>query len=80
MELKVVTIAIMVVTLVVWVVWDVYVAFVARDMDATFSRLLYAAARDTPAVALAFGVLMGHFFWPQALPKSDEESKENKGT
>lgn len=76
MELRTVSIAIMLVTLVVWVAWDVYVAFVARDYSATFSQILLEGAKYTPALALGIGILLGHLFWPQSLPKKDEEKKE----
>lgn len=37
---------------------------------ATISEVLYDGARAYPVLAFAFGVLMGHLFWPQrtALP------------
>lgn len=49
------------------IAWDVYVAFFNREPNAkdTISGIVLGFARRHPLVPFAFGVLMGHFFWPQ---------------
>lgn len=39
------------------------VAFVATGRE-TISEFIYGLARSYPIVPAAFGVLMGHLFWP----------------
>lgn len=46
------------------IAYDVF-AYCCLPAGGTLSEVLLAAARDYPAVAFAFGFLMGHLFWPQ---------------
>lgn len=43
--------------------WDIYVATQAGS--ATISAVVLGWAMAHPVVPFAFGVLMGHLFWPQ---------------
>lgn len=66
-----VTIGILVATTLALIGWDIYVAVAesgqGNDPDAggTISEVVLGFARNHPVVPFAFGVLMGHFFWPQ---------------
>ena len=46
-------------------VWDIVVASNDTDGD-TISEIILGFAGDWPILAVAFGVLAGHLFWPQA--------------
>lgn len=46
------------------IIWDLYVANTATPGD-TISELVLGYAREHPVVPFIFGVIMGHFFWPQ---------------
>lgn len=61
---KTTTIVVLAVTAAVLVGWDVYVATNDEPGD-TISELVYAWSTDHLLVPVAFGVLVGHFFWPQ---------------
>ena len=45
-------------------VWDIIVASNDTDGD-TISEIILGFAGDWPIIAVAFGVLSGHLFWPQ---------------
>ena len=45
-------------------VWDIVVASNDTDGD-TISEIILGFAGDWPILAVAFGVLAGHLFWPQ---------------
>lgn len=47
--------------------WDVVVATNKKKGD-TISEMLLAAGKNTPMLAVAWGILTGHLFWPQAKP------------
>jgi hypothetical protein len=38
----------------------------------TISEFLYASARNYPIIPAAFGVLLGHLFWPVGGGKNDD--------
>lgn len=43
------------------------VVFSAYGSEATISRILYYAAKDSPIIAVLFGALIGHLFWAQKI-------------
>lgn len=45
--------------------WDVYAAL--QPGEGTISAVLLDFARRHPALPFAFGVIMGHLFWPQVV-------------
>jgi len=47
--------------------WDIYVAFFNKTPNSkdTISGVVLGFAQKHPVIPFAFGVLMGHFFWPQ---------------
>lgn len=55
---------VIVAVVVVLIGWDIY-AFKAADPDGTISEVILGAAKRHTIVPFLFGVLMGHFFWPQ---------------
>ena len=61
-----VTLTLLAVSAAVLIGWDVYVALndVPNDRD-TISGIVLGFARRHTIVPFAFGVLMGHLFWPQ---------------
>lgn len=42
--------------------WDAFLMLKGHN-DATFSVVLYRAAREFPVIPFVFGVLCGHIFW-----------------
>lgn len=64
MELRTITVSVILATAVTWIVWDCYVYFGLHKVEATFSRILFEWSQTPPGflLVLAFGVLMGHFF------------------
>lgn len=48
------------------IVWDLYARHVP---GATISEIFVTTARAHPVFSFAFGVLMGHLFWPQVEPR-----------
>lgn len=50
--------------------WDVYAAM--SPTQPTISALLLHYARMHSVLPFSFGVLMGHLFWPQQIPKGDQ--------
>lgn len=50
--------------------WDIVVASNKTKGD-TISEILLRAAKKVPAVAMAWGVLSGHLFWPQRMDDDD---------
>lgn len=58
----------LIVTVTVWAVTDVLL-WIEGGVEATYSRLLLAAARQWPVLpflaGFALGVLVGHLTWPQ---------------
>ena len=46
--------------------WDIVVAS-NKERGDTISEILDKAARTVPAVAVAWGILTGHLFWPQRI-------------
>ena len=63
--LRGVTVWIIVATAVVWIVWDLVVYFGAKNVEATFSRVIWDWSHHPlgTLLVLAMGVLMGHFFY-----------------
>jgi hypothetical protein len=59
-----VTWALIIVAATVLITWDVKVALNDVSGD-TISELLLEMAYRNPVLPFAFGVLMGHLFWPQ---------------
>lgn len=43
--------------------WDIYAAL--SPTQPTISILMLVTAQKHPLLPFGFGVLMGHFFWPQ---------------
>jgi hypothetical protein len=43
--------------------YDIYVA--VKQPNATISAVIKEVALKAPMIPFAFGVLVGHFFWPQ---------------
>jgi hypothetical protein len=68
---KQITAGLIVATIAGLVGWDIVVASNKEKGD-TISEILLRAARKVPAVAMAWGVLSGHLFWPQRM---DEDGK-----
>lgn len=60
---KKVTISILIAVALLLIGWDIYVA-VNKDEGDTISEIFLWVSRH-PIVPCAFGVLMGHLFWPQ---------------
>jgi len=58
------TIAFIVVWIVVAILYDIIVLWQC-GVGATISRVIYDWALGNPIVALAIGILCGHFFWSQ---------------
>lgn len=48
------------------IIWDIYAAITPEDGD-TISRVLLEWSENHIFVPFAFGVLMGHWFWPQKI-------------
>lgn len=61
---KKITLSIMAAATVALIGWDIVVASNQTKGD-TISEILGKAARSVPAVAVAWGILTGHLFWPQ---------------
>lgn len=61
---KKITLAVMAAATTGLIGWDIVVAANQQKGD-TISEILNKAARNTPAVAVAWGILTGHLFWPQ---------------
>jgi hypothetical protein len=66
------TIIMIVANVIIMAGYDV-LALTEGGVDATISRVLYHGASDHPIIAVAFGVLVGHLFWPQRPEKRKEE-------
>lgn len=60
---KWVTIGILIAVAVVLIGWDIYVAINDERGDTISEILLWVG--EHPILPFAFGVLMGHLFWPQ---------------
>jgi hypothetical protein len=60
----------MAVVAVALIVWDIHVASNAEEGD-TISELIYRFGQRHLLIPVAFGVFVGHFFWPQRV--KDEE-------
>ena len=63
-----ITIGILLVTGVIFIVWDLYVAANPTPGD-TISEVILDFSRRHAMIPFVFGVLMGHFFWPQKSEK-----------
>jgi len=64
MDVKIVTIVIMLVFLVGLVGWDIYVV-TNGSPGATISEIMLVAAKLNPIIPFALGIVAGHLFWPQ---------------
>ena len=60
---KKVTITILLVTAAILIGWDIYVAANKDSGDTISEIMLWVSSR--PVIPFAFGVVMGHLFWPQ---------------
>jgi uncharacterized membrane protein len=60
-----VTISILIAVALLLIGWDIYVA-VNKDEGDTISEILLWVSKH-PIMPFAFGVLMGHLFWPQKI-------------
>lgn len=47
--------------------YDAYALYRSRDTEYTISFVIATAAKRNPIIPLAFGILMGHFFWSQCI-------------
>jgi hypothetical protein len=52
----------------IWLIWilagiGIELTALLTGGQGTLSELVWRTARDYPLLPLAFGVLMGHFFW-----------------
>jgi hypothetical protein len=63
MKTKIITSIILVVTLAIWLVWDVVVATNEPKGD-TISEITLATSYLALFIPAAWGVIMGHLFWP----------------
>lgn len=54
---------ILIVTLAIWVIWDVFVATNAVKGD-TISEITLAVSYLSLFIPSAWGIIMGHLFWP----------------
>lgn len=75
------TIGVIVGTIVGLAGWDVVVA-TNKEKGDTISEILLKASKGTPMVGVAWGILTGHLFWPQAktpssLPSTDSEEDQD---
>ena len=70
-----VTVWIIVATAALLIGWDIFVAVTPQGGD-TISEVLLTFARRHPALPFAFGVLMGHLFWPQQIICEKCEEKQ----
>ena len=65
---KRITVAVIVACILLMGGYDV-LALIFGGVDATISRQMYFGAVGHPIIAVAFGVLVGHLFWPQRIQK-----------
>jgi hypothetical protein len=65
---KKVTISILIACALLLIGWDIYVA-VNKDDGDTISEVLLWVGKH-PVIPFAFGVVMGHLFWPQYKDKT----------
>jgi len=63
MKEKAITIAALVGSAVLLIGWDIWLYYNAPD--GMISRVILDTAKDHPVLPMLFGVLCGHFFWPQ---------------
>lgn len=47
-------------------IWDLYAR---KQPEGTISEVLLSSARNSPLLPLFVGILLGHLFWPQQVPK-----------
>lgn len=50
--------------------WDIYAA--VSPVQPTISAFILHYGREHMLVPFSFGVLMGHFFWPQQIQSGDK--------
>lgn len=60
---KKITIGVLIAVAVILIAWDIYVACCGTDGDTISEVMLFFSKH--PIIPCGFGVLMGHFFWPQ---------------
>lgn len=65
------SITIMVVTTLALIAWDIWV-YITPEKGDTISEII-AFYSDHPLLPFAFGVLIGHWFWPQPRKKRSLE-------
>lgn len=61
------TIGVLIVVTVGLIGFDIWVAF--NEPHATISAVILHYARKYPSIPFCFGVLMGHFFFPQPVKR-----------
>jgi hypothetical protein len=66
---KWITIGILVVVTALLIGWDIWVAVNNEEGDTISEILLWVG--EHPVLPFAFGVLMGHLFWPQRKEKKE---------
>jgi len=47
------------------VIYDITIVLI--DRSATISKIIQRSSLDYPSIALLFGILAGHFFWPMMI-------------
>jgi hypothetical protein len=57
---------VLVVVAVALAAWDLYAR---KTPEGTISEVILSSARHSPLLPFLFGVLMGHLFWFQEVPK-----------
>ena len=58
------TILVLAAAVVILIGWDLFV-WMSPEPDDTISEVVLGWAKKTVVLPFAFGVLMGHLFWPQ---------------
>ncbi len=48
------------------IAWDIYVVFFNKEKRDSISEWMRDLGNETLIIPLGFGVLMGHWFWPNA--------------
>ena len=61
---KKITLGVMAISAIALIGWDIVAASNKQKGD-TISEILLSAGKKVPMIAVAWGVLTGHLFWPQ---------------
>lgn len=65
---KKMTLGVMAISAAALIGWDIVVAANEQEGD-TISEILLKSSRRVPVVAVAWGILTGHLFWPQGVKR-----------